>query len=46
MESQISVADRCIGLESVAGVQNRGELDWNRNPESLRVSRNCQITVE
>ena len=45
-ESQIRVADRCIGLESVAGVQNRVEFDWNRNSESLRVSRNSQIKME
>ena len=45
-ESPECVADRCIGLESDAGVQNRVWLYWHRNPESLRVSRNCQRTVE
>ena len=34
------------GLESDAGVQNIVWLDWHRNPESLRVSRNCQRTLE
>ena len=45
-KSPESVDDRCIGLESVKRVQNIVKPNWHRDPESMRVSRNCKRTVE